>query len=267
MTNYYFLALALPALQIGVDPDITFREFEELIKLNLSARDYAKTEVIRRFYDIQNIRAYWKKEPFDPRGALNSGQLEEALLSRTSLPEYVFAFLDTHDLLKERLDHFSALIAAFFNQEIRHSSGFLKRYLSFEREWRLVLTGFRAKRLGRDLLLEMQYEDPYDDFSAQILAQKDAKSYIPPDEFEDLALLFEEHQDNPLALHKAICEYRFQKIEEMLGVDMFSIDRILGYMAQLILAEKWIELDAKEGVKVLDQILENAHKAERRASK
>lgn len=255
MTNYYFLATALPPLEIGFLPDITFIEFRDLLLANLTDADYAKTEVISRYYDIQNIRSFLKNEPIDPYGNFNVVELEEALVGREGLPDYVYRFLDTHESLSDRLRHFSSLSKDYFREEISRANGFLKDYLIFEWEWRLVLTGFRAKELGRDLLIEMQYEDPYDDFVAQIIAQKDAKNFIPPDGYQDLGIIFEEHKNDPLILHKALCEYRFQKIESMLGVDLFSIDRILGYMAQLIMVEKWMALDAQKGLKIVDKIL------------
>ena len=46
-----------------------------------------------------------------------------------------------------------------------------------EREIRLILVALRAKKFGRDLLLELQYEDSDTDFIAQMLAQKDAAQY------------------------------------------------------------------------------------------
>lgn len=255
MANYFFVATALPPLQLGVPPDITFKEFVDLLKINLSAEDLAKTQVIRRFYDIQNIRALWKHEPLDYHGNLNLLDLEAALLDREGLPGYVFDFMDTYDAVKDRITHFPALTSAFFNQEIRRSNGFLKEFLQFEREWRLVLTGFRAKQLKRDLTAELQFEDPNDDFVMQILAQKDAKTFIAPNGYENLAILFEEHEKDPLALYQALCEYRFYEVEKMLNVDLFSIDRILGYLIQLIIVEKWLELDKKKGMDIVNQIV------------
>lgn len=255
MTNYYFVATALPPLQLGVPPEITFEEFDNLLKDNLTAEDYAKTQVVRRFYDIQNIRAFWKKEGLDPRGNLNELTLEEALLTREGFPDYVYDFLDAYETIEDKLHNFPRLVAMFFQYESEEAEGFLREYLNFEREWRLVLTGFRAKQLGRDLSAELQFEDPQDDFVAQILAQKDAKVFLPPDGYEDLQPLFEEHGASPLELYQALCEYRFYKIESLLGIDLFSIDVILGYMAQLITVEKWIELDKKKGLDIMDKVV------------
>lgn len=257
MAMYYFLATALPALQLGIPPEIDFYEFQNLLVDNLSEEDYAKSQVIRRFYDIQNIRSFWKGEPLDPWGNLVEVELEEALLEHNHLPQYVFEFLEHYTTLESRLHNFPELVTTYFRAENLLTTGFLKNYLLFEREWRLVLAGFRAKQLGRDLLVEMQFEDPDDDFVAQIIAQKDSKDYIPPDQYLELKPLFETYKDDPLALHQALCEYRFKMIEEMLGVDVFSIDFILGYMAQLIIIEKWQSLDRKKGLAFANQILEH----------
>lgn len=252
MENYYYVATALPPLQFGVTPEMTFADFCHLLEDNLDKEDYLKTVVLRRYYDIENIRAFWKKQPLDPRGNYNEVDLESAILSHEGLPEYVYDFLDKYDSKERRLEYFPELIVSYFQNEIKKAKGFLKRYLEFEREWRLVFTAFRAKQLGRDINVELQFEDPYDDFVAQILAQKDAKSFVPPNGYQELAAIFEEHANDPLALHKALGAYRFYHIEDMLGIDMFTIDRILGYMAELITLEKWFELDKKKGIERVD---------------
>ena len=256
--NYYFLASALPELQIGYPPDINFMTMDALLKVNLTKADYLLTRILRRYYDIQNIRAFWLGEEIDPRGVYNEVDLEESLVTRLGLPEYVYTFLEKYDSKESRIKHFPALVTAYFSEESENAEGFLKEYLIFERELRIVLIGFRAKKMGRDLTAELQYEDPYDEIVAQVLAQKDSKTYEPPSRFGDLKALFEQHSDEPLKLHQAICEYRFQKIEGMYEIDMFSIGRILAYLAQLIIVERWLELDKNKGLEVIDTIVKEA---------
>lgn len=254
MAKYYFLAASLPALQLTAKPEIAFTEFVDLASVNLSSHDYAKIQTMRRFYDIQNIRALWKNEELDPRGILNSVELEDAVLSRVGIPVYVADFLDRFDSKEEQLRNFPALISAYFRNEKRVADGFLKDYLSFEHDWRLIFAAFRAKKLGRNLENELQFEDPYDPIVAQILSQKDSSSFMPPIGYEELLPMFNALGDEPLELHKALCIYRFQKISEKTGVDLFSTDAILAYAAQLIIVEKWHELDHVKG-------MENIHKA------
>ncbi|ADI37972.1 uncharacterized protein CT_309 [Waddlia chondrophila 2032/99] len=256
--DYYFLASALPELQIGYPPDIHFKALDALMKINLTKEDYQKAAVLRRYYDIQNIRAFWLGEEIDRRGIFNEVDLEESLVTRLGLPEYVYAFLEKYDNKESRLKHFPELVAAYFKEEGASAEGFLKEYLAFEREMRIVLIGFRAKKMGKDLAFELQYEDPYDEIVAQVLAQKDSKNYEPPTRYADLKALFEEHYEEPLKLHQALCEYRFYKVEGMYEMDLFSIGRILAYLAQLMIVERWLELDKKKGLEVIDTIVKEA---------
>ncbi|MGA8164667.1 MAG: DUF2764 family protein [Waddliaceae bacterium] len=256
--NYYYLASALPDLHIGNPPDLNFASFDELLKTNLTSEDYRQVSVIRRYYDINNIRAFWLGGQLDPHGVYNAIELEESLLTQEGFPEYVFAFLEKYSQLDERLQRFPALITEYFRHEVAAASGFLRDYLTFEREWRLVFTGFRAKKLGRDIAVELQFEDPNDDIVAQILAQKDAVDYIPPVRYHHLRALFESHAEAPLDLHQALCDYRFHRLETMYSIHVFSIDRILAYLAQLVIVEKWMELDRQKGKTVIETIVREA---------
>lgn len=259
MPHYYFVGARLPSLSLEAPPDINFSTLNTLLKDNLSQRDYDKTKVMRLFYDILNLRALWAEEELDPRGELNGLELEEALINNVGLPDYVFDFLARHHTLEDRLHHFPYLVAKFFKAAEQEQDPFLREYFKFERELRLVMTGFRAKKLGRDLSVELQYEDPEEDLIAQLLAQKDAKVFEPPDKYAELKVLFDQYGDDPLKLQKALDEYRFNYIDQLVDMsDAFSIERILAYMAQLIIIEKWFELDKKKGMEIVDLIVKES---------
>jgi hypothetical protein len=175
-----------------------------------------------------------------------------ALLVRTVLPDYVFEFLDQFEKVTDKIRNFSGLLAIFFNSEIPKHKGFLRCYLSFERESRLVLTSLRCKQLGRDVAKEMQFEEPTDPLVAQILAQKDAESYDPPAAYRELKELIASCYNDPWFENKAFAAYRFKKIGEIAEGKFFSIDQILCYMAQLMTIENLIELDPERGNMILD---------------
>lgn len=256
--KYYFLGIAIPEVQIGVEPEITFSQFWEMLKLNLSDRDLKKAKAVRFLDDIYNIKAYWLGDKLDPHGNLNSQELEEMLLQGENTPQFILDYLQKYEGDEDRLKYFSALVAGYFQYEIPRVDGFLKQYLEMEREIRLLFVGFRAKLLGRDLFRELQFEDPNDDFVAQILAQKDTKEFEPPVAYTELKPVFEKFNAEPLKLHQALLEYKFNKIEEILGYDKFSIDRILGYMIQLMMAEKWFALDHEIGTKIIDRLVKDS---------
>lgn len=119
------------------------------------------------------------------------------------------------------------------------TEGFAESYLIEERAVRLILVALRAKKWGRSLATELQSEDSSDDLVAYILAQKDAKTFEPPIEYAELKTLYEKFGDEPLELHRALLNYRFQKADELIGLQTFTLDRLLAYYIQLVLADQW----------------------------
>ena len=148
------------------------------------------------------------------------------------------------------------MLANFFKDAQQERDPFLKAYFTFERELRLVMTGFRAKKLGRDLSLELRYENLEEEIINEIISQKDAKVFEPPEKYEALKFYFDKFGEEPLVLQKALDEYRFNFIDQLVDMsDAFSIERILSYMIQLIIVEKWFELDKAKGMQIVDIIV------------
>jgi len=246
--RYYFTLLALPPLSLKARPEISFKEFKDLLSLNLSPDDLKKLRTLLRPTDLYNLRAFWLGQPLDERGNLNAKEIEEALLVRDPLPLYLVEFLDRYDTAAERLKAFPSLWASFFREAKETCCGFLGRYFAFERERMLVSAAIRAKAAGRDIARELQFEDPSDPVIAQILAQKDSSDYYPPKEFEELKNLFEEKGHDPEKLDRAILEYRLRKTEEMEDEEApFSVDQVLGYAARFLIVDSWFQLDREKG--------------------
>lgn len=254
--QYYFIGTALPPLRIGEEPEISWEGLQRLLVDNLTKKDYEQTRVLRRYFDLLNMRAFLKKEPLDPFGNLDKNDVEEALLGQPGLfPPYVMRYLDQYESKEDRVFHFPQLIAAFFREEVDDNKGFLKHYLEFERNLRLVLTAYRAKQLGRDMAKELQFENPDEDIIVQLISQKDSKTFEPPEGFQDLKLILDENYSSPLALHKALNEYRFKKLDEMSSFGVFSFDRILAYLASFFIAKKWMALNKEQGLQIVDSII------------
>jgi Protein of unknown function (DUF2764) len=258
MSNYYFLATYLPTLSLDKKAEITFEEFNMLLRANLTKADYAKALAFQRYYDIENIHNYWTKEPFNIYGTMDENEIEDALITGIGFPDYVYAFMDKYERLEDRLKYFHELSVAYSQSELAHLKGFVEKLLRFQREWRLVMVGFRAKKLHKDLAKELQFEDPEDPIIQQILAQKDAKVYEPPEDYEELKPIFSQYQDAPLALHRALSVYRLAKIDQMVEFEQFSIDYILAYMVRLFIIENWQHLNRERGTEIVNTIIEEA---------
>lgn len=255
MQGYVFAGTIIPDLHPDREPEISFGEFIRLLQDNLSPADLKQANALRLWVDIENLRLFWQEKALDPRGALDNTEMDEAILARGRFPAWVDDYLDEYQTTEERLKHFPKLWTLYFRHTIPESKGFLHDYLTFERGLNLTLAAFRAKKRGRDIAKELQYEDPQDTLVQQILAQKEAKNYVPPVQYEELAPLFQEYGDDPKALHRALTHYRFNKIEELIGLEVFTLDRLLAYMAELFLVDNKVDLEGQSGEEIINKIV------------
>lgn len=258
MSEYYFLTSLLPELSIGHVPTLGFLELKELLRVNLNSQDWKKVEIFLRLIDIENMRALWRSEGVDLRGNLNQEELKAAIdtLSWTEdeeMEDYIRDFLEKYRTNQERLRNFPFLLSTFLEDKSKEK-GFLGTFFSFERDMRIIMLGFRAKKMEKKLEAELQFEDPTDPIVAQVLAQRDSKSYEPPFEFKELKLSFDNYGAHPKQLNSALTEYRFGFLQQKAAPEIFTIDRILGYMARLLLVEKGLEQDIGLGIKIIDRI-------------
>ncbi len=251
MANYYFLITSFPPLALGAKPELSFKELDQLLLANLTERDLKKFNQLLLPIDLYNIRAFWLGMPLDDRGHIKAREIEEELLVQGALPPYVVAFLESYESTEERLRNFSSLYVSMYRELLPHLSGFLLKYFQFEREFRLVLTALRAKAAGKDLVRELQFEDPSDPLVLELLAQRDASDVTPPQEYEELKTLFVKNKDNPEGLNQKMLEYQFEKVELMEEPQEFGIDRVLAYVARFLFVEQLALLDKKQGMEQL----------------
>lgn len=254
MFHFYYVISAFPTISLGQKSDITYEEAIEMIAMNASNNEWKQVVLFQRIFDIQNIRALWLHEPLDPRGNFKEKGLEEALLVGESLPSFVISFLERYETLDDRIRYFPSLMASLYRETSPHLTGFLKKYYQLEREIRLSLTALRAKWSGKNLLKELQFEDPMDPFVAQLLAQMDEKEPILPEEYKDLKEAFLEHKNEPKKLLRSILQIRLSRIEEIESETPFSLDQVLGFLARLAIVESWNQLNEEKGRIALQEI-------------
>ena len=243
MSEYYFVCTYIPKLQIDVPSEISIESYASLLEEHLSPADSGKWKALCRYYDLMDLLLFWMGRPLTGYGNFNENTLEEAILTGKDLPEYIDHYLNTYTSTEDRIQHVSKLYAAYFAEEVPKAEGFLKSFLVEDQAIRLILVGLRSKKWGRPLLFELQFENPNDDFVAFMLAQKDAKTFEPPFEFAELKTLYENLSDEPLKLQQAILSYRFKKALDLIGLQTFTVDRLLSYYAQLVLADQWKKIN------------------------
>ena len=245
-------------LKIGADPEIAFHELDFNLRLNLKKDDWHRVEVLRRYIDLENIRALLRREPLDLRGNFDQNELEDHVLFREGLPGYILDYLENYSDTKQRLEHFTELLHTFYETEKETQTGFLQNYITFEWQWRIVLVALRAKDLNRPFTKEFRGYDLEDPFVSFFVSQQDAKSIDVPEQYLTLRSIYEKYKSRPYELNKALLEWRFDMIENKMTDNPFTMDRVLGFLAQLLLVEKWQELDAKKGKEFVETVTRNS---------
>ena len=255
MQGYFFLGSFLPKLQFDFPSHFSFNDLIVLYKSNLSRHDMKKVWLIRHFIDLTNVCQFLREEPIDKHGNFSESELSQALDDREGFPQYLFDYLENYQVLEEQIRFFSSVLSHFFLDAQEEFRGFLSYYFDFERKWRLVLTAMRAKKLKIDLSKEFQFEDPRDLFVAELLAQKDTPHFEFPLEFIELDEALKGEAKNPKEQYKAIAQFRYQNILEKIQDHPFSLDYLLGYLAQFMIVEDWNTLNEKEGSERLNQMI------------
>jgi hypothetical protein len=256
MNKYYFLLCSLPTIEIGSKPYVTFVELENYLDWNLNEQDKKILYKFKEYLDFKNLKNFWMNREIDPRGNLDDKTIHEVSLREDLLPEYVCDFMKKFQTSEQRINNFSIIEIAFIRDCIEHPlSKFLLAYFTLKRETKLILTALRAKTLGRDISKELEGEDFDDPLIQNIISQKDEKAYLPPQEYEELKDLYLKNQEDPKALYKAYLEFCFNRYAEFSESYPFTIDQILGYLANLILVEDYNNLDQERGNLIVQALL------------
>lgn len=256
MNKYYFLLCSLPTINIGSKPDISFVELENYLDWNLSETDKKVLYDFKQYIDIKNLKNIWMGNHVDMRGNLDEKAISEASQTEDYFPSFVFEYLKKYESKDDRILNFASLENQFLKYQIENAkSNFIRSYFAFERDTKMVLAALRAKKLGVDLIKEIAIEDSKDPIVETIFSQKDEREYHPPKGFEKLKGVFDKNQNAPTALNTAFIEYCFYSYFELTEGDLFNIDQILGYLANLILVEDYYNLDHDQGKSIVDSML------------
>ncbi len=256
MANYYFLATLLPPLKVGSAVEIGSEELEFLLEQNVNPSDLKLVQTLKRLIDLDNIRAIWQNQPFTPRGNIAQENLKERLFFKEGLPEYILEYLDQYQETKDLIRNFPSVLQRYFATESTSKDSFISKYLTFQWQWKLVFVVLRAQDLKRDLETELQNEDLEDPFVKELIDASREKNFPLPAPYTDLKALYESRKDAPLDLYQALSEWRFRFIEELIEWENFSMQRILGYIAQLEICEEWLQLDKLKGLEIVEEMME-----------
>lgn len=260
MLDKFFLFGVLPPLEFGFKPEITSKELSPLLELNLGKGVLKKVKVLKMWIDLFNIYLLTIGGKFDSRGNYSKSLLKELISSLDELPDYLIDFLQKYETEEERYTHFREVVASYFVEEEKRERGALRKFLSFEHELRIVSGAFHAKREGRSIAQELQYEDMGDPIVAFCLAQEGGRGKFQfPYEYTDLEKKIVDSEGNPSKIREAFARYRFEFYAQFMEHYPFSSKMLLAYIMQLWILEEYYNVSSEEGLQILNQLIEGDH--------
>lgn len=257
--TYYYLATSLTPLEFGDKPDISFQALCEKFSELLPEDEMTQLKILRMYFDLENIKRFFRNEKLDSRGNLNEKELEQALQMQEYFPGYVFEYLVRHKDNESKVQNFPELLSVFFYEKAKKAKGFLKDFLEFERRWRLVLVGYRSKHQKTDAAKQLAYEEQTESIVSSILSQKDSPHFEAPTGYEGFYETILSTKDDPMMQFTRVLEFRFRFIKERIENTLFSLDFLLGYAMQVALLEDLHALNKEIGETVLNTILKDTH--------
>ncbi|MBT3219022.1 MAG: DUF2764 family protein [Proteobacteria bacterium] len=222
--KYFRLLSMLPALPAVPDaPPLPLDELIDLIFEDLAESARPLALALLGFLDCKNVEALLQGyEVFDERAPISKEQLE----TREDLPEWLSEFLEAYDsgAITDAYA-FDALWRAYFTAlvEVAETSGsvFLQEWVSNELTLRDALVRYRAEIIGEKADMRM---------SGVAVQEGDSHSTL-------LSTLGE--AANPMERERLLDAARLRKIEAISGIDPFSTDAALAYLAGAIILDRW----------------------------
>ena len=148
----------------------------------------------------------------------------------------------TLDVLLRGFDG-SALCEDFYAEALRSRNRFIRKYFRFDLNLRNAKVRWLNERLGRDADKDLITGENPDAEDADIEGFRFREGEF--DEASAVAAALE--KDSILGREKALDDVVWSKIEALTLFDYFDLEAVLGFVAKLHIADRWLALDPEEG--------------------
>ncbi len=182
--------------------------------------------------------------------------LEDPFVNRPddNYPEFMVDYFLTYKTDEERYAHIEELYIGYFRYLQTRENGFLQYYGRIATTIRTVLAAMRIIKRGWDLDKDLK-GDPF--IVQTILENRNnadlgLKSIFP--EVADVIALFDRERD-PVEVEHDLDRIRFQLMEEVGKESPFEDHILFSYLIGFQLRNRWMALDDRHGLKILDNII------------
>jgi hypothetical protein len=265
--EYQYLVAGLPAISPGEKLWTTLPAFRDHLEEHLHPEDFDQVRLILLQKDHQNLLRYIETGEFiDGNGGnVSSAVLEEPLElpegmdpGKTAIPAYIMEILaalkdektpPSKPAIQRRLDE------GFLEYIMEHGNEFLKKYYTFHYDLENLLTFQKAGAHKMDQQEQITGSTQH----ASHLREHAGRNLAKDPEFEYFDEILSISGNPSFAeQEKNIDLLKWRVIDEMNLYEYFTIEKVLGYLLQMIIAERWSMLDKARGETKLRGIIDHS---------
>jgi len=258
--NYHYLVAGLPELLLDEGRSkATMIELKSEFQHNLDSYDFNLVKYLFLKYDNSNLLNLLKKGSFefDPRGNFSQDTLEEQIKERTGLlPVYLNDFIE--DFLADQRQNIemsweNVLEDYFYKYLTTNDNAFLRDWFTFQLNMKNVLAALVCRQFG----LQMENQLIGNSDLIENLLRSNARDFGIAQDFPEIEKIFAAWESNTLLQReKALDMINWLWIEEQTFFHYFTIEKLIGFLLQFALVERWMELDREEGEKMFNLLLD-----------
>jgi hypothetical protein len=230
----------------------------------LEGDDRELLKTIQYPFDNNNIVALLTGTgaPFDMRGVFSSEDLAQELKVPLALPDYATRFVEAYREGRELfpgLAPIDQLSWLFYEEMTAHPNEFVRDWYAFERDLRNVLAARGVREIAQS-----RGEDYRARLQTVIVGRSDVAEQLLKSSAPDFGLaqvapwaerVFALRRDHMVDYAKGIDSLRWSVLDSLTQFTYFQAETVLALCLKVAMVERWQSLDAQEGKKRLEQLV------------
>jgi hypothetical protein len=258
-SNYYYLVAGLPDLLMDQGKvKVSVTEFKTEIEPYLDVHDFELIKILFLKFDNKNLLNLLQKQPvtFDTGGNYDQDFFEEQIKEQDDhLLPYLAGFIKNFKegmRENEEISWENELETRYFQHLKNIKNDFLKEWFEFTLNIKNITTALNCRNYN----FRPENELIGDNFVVQSILRSNSRDFGLMQEFPEIDKLLNIWEaGNLLEREKQIALIYWQWIDEHTFFHYFTIEKILGFMLQLEIVERWLSLDSQTGESMFRQLL------------
>ncbi|MFP4470704.1 MAG: DUF2764 family protein [Bacteroidales bacterium] len=258
--NYYYLIAGLPDILLDESrTKISVADLLEEIKVQLHPDDYRLLQVLFLKYDNANVLNLLQKRKwaFDNQGIYSQDFLEEQIREPDDrIHKYLRRFIE--EFKSGERDNpakpwENVLEEYYFDFLLTIDNDFVREWFRLQLNLNNVTTALSCRK--HDIPAENQLIGNNE--VVHSILRSNARDFGLSQDFPEIEqILAAWEQENMLEREKALDTIRWDWINENTFFHYFTVERVIGYILQLEMVERWMALDRQEGERMFRELLE-----------